>query len=102
MAGCVHPKWQVVGMWTRDSGERIRKMRFWLAVTLVLLGISGSGWAQQFKVKSTPERAPKQSAPIAQLPNKATASAANAKALQAAEKDGAKAPASPKSGGTKT
>jgi len=65
------------------------KMRFSLAVVVVLAGIGVSGLAQQdstFKVKhSAPEKAPKATVPVGKTPGPATASAANARNLQAIE-----------------
>ena len=89
MARCVHLKIGVsrfpeLGI----AGRGSRKMRFSLAVTVVLVGISVSGLAQQdntFKVKhSAPEKASKPSAPVGKTAG-TTASAANAKNLQALE-----------------
>jgi hypothetical protein len=73
---------------------RILKMRFSLAVAVVLVGISVSGLAQQnetFKVKrSAPEKAPKKSAPIGTTASPATASGANSKQLQSLERQSAR------------
>lgn len=82
-------------------------MRFWLAVAVVLVGISVSGLAQQnntFKVKrSAPERAPKKSAPISRTATSpATASAANARDLQNLEHQTAKSSAPSRSAGKRT
>jgi len=69
-------------------------MRFSLPVLVVLAGISVSGLAQQnntFKVKHpAPEKAPKASVPMGKTAGPATASAANAKNLQAIEHQTAK------------
>ena len=81
-------------------------MRFSLAVAVVLVGISVSGLAQQnntFKVKhSAPEKAPKASVPIGKTTGPTTASAANAKNLQALEHQTAKTTAPSQSAGKKT
>jgi hypothetical protein len=73
---------------------RILKMRFSLAVAVVLVGISVSGLAQQndtFKIKrSAPEKAPKKSAPIGMTASPATASGANSKQLQSLERQSAR------------
>jgi len=80
-------------------------MRFSLAVTVVLAGISISGLAQQsntFKVKhSAPEKASKPSAPVGKTAG-TTASAANAKNLQALEHQTARTTAPSASPGKKT
>jgi hypothetical protein len=77
---------------------RILKMRFSLAVAVVLVGISVSGLAQQnetFKVKRpAPEKAPKKSAPIGTTAGPATASGANSKQLQSLERQSARGYAS--------
>ena len=75
-------------------------MRFSLAVAVVVIGISISGLGQQsktFKVKhSDPEKAPKKSAVVSTPGSTATASAANSRALQSVEHQGAKvAPSRP-------
>jgi len=101
MARCVHlnPKLGVskflsMGLQVGDQSRGSSKMRFSLAVVVVLVGISVSGLAQQnntFKVKhSAPEKAPKASVPMGKTAGPATASAANAKNLQAVEHDTAK------------
>jgi hypothetical protein len=73
---------------------RILKMRFSLAVAVVLVGVSVSGLAQQndtFKIKrSAPEKAPKKSAPIGTTASPATASGANSKQLQSLERQNAR------------
>jgi len=78
-------------------------MRFSLAVVVVFVGIGVSGLAQQnntFKVKhSTPEKAPKASAPMGKTAGPATPSSANAKNLQAIEHQTAKTTASSGSAG---
>jgi len=80
-----------------------KKMRFSLAVVVVFVGIGVSGLAQQnntFKVKhSTPEKAPKASAPMGKTAGPATPSSANAKNLQAIERQTAKTTASSGSAG---
>lgn len=87
----------------RSRGSRIRglKMRFSLAVAVVVVGISVSGLAQEnntFKVKrAAPEKAAKPiSAPIGK-----TASP-NSKDLQDLERQTAKASAPPRSAGQRT
>ena len=106
MARCVHLKIGVsrfpeLGI----AGRGSRKMRFSLAVTVVLAGISISGLAQQsntFKVKhSAPEKASKPSAPVGKTAG-TTASAANAKNLQALEHQTARTTAPSASPGKKT
>jgi hypothetical protein len=81
----------------------LKKMRFSLAVAVVLAGMSVSGWAQQnntFKVKPAhPEKAAKPSAPIGKAGGTATAASANAKELQTAEHQSARGPASSRSAG---
>src|ERR1700674_873327 len=78
------------------KGLRVLKMRFSLAVAVVLVGISVSGLAQQKntsnkKVKhSAPEEAPKKSAPIVATGSPATAAGANSKELQSLERQSAK------------
>jgi hypothetical protein len=78
-------------------------MRFSLAVVVVFVGIGVSGLAQQnntFKVKHpAPEKAPKASVPMGKTAAPATASAANAKNLQAVEHETAKTTASSGSAG---
>jgi hypothetical protein len=79
----------------------IQKMRFSLAIAIILAGISVSGVAQQnsaFKVKhAPPEKAPKQSVPVGKMGNPATASAANSKDLHNIENQSVKNSAPPKS-----
>jgi cytoskeletal protein RodZ len=75
-----------------------KKMRFSLAVVVVLVGISVSGWAQQnkpqqnnqFKVRVTHEKPAKQSAPLTKQSTGNTAASADAKALQNVERQSAK------------
>src|SRR3979409_364906 len=85
---------------------RILKMRFSLAVGVVLVGISVSGLAQQnntVKVKrSAPAKAPKKSAPMSTTASPATASAANSKELQSLEHQSAKGSATSRSAKKKT
>jgi hypothetical protein len=83
-----------------SSGSRelgILKMRVWLAVAVILVVMSSSGFAQQkntFKVKTSPsEKAPKQAAPIGKTAGANTSSAANAKDLQSLERQTAKSSA---------
>jgi hypothetical protein len=71
-------------------------MRFSLAIAALVLGVSISGWAQKnntFKVKSTPEKAPK-SAPMGKTGGSNTAVANNAKNLQSIERANTRVPAS--------
>lgn len=79
------------------------KMRFSLAVAIVLAGISVSGLAQEtFKVKrSAPEKAPRKSAPIGKTATP-VASNGTSKELQALERQTAKTSASSRSVGKKT
>jgi len=78
-------------------------MRFSLAVAVVLVGMSLSGWAQQntFKVKPAPTKAPK-SAPIGKTAASPTASTPASKELQSVERQSAKSPASARSAGPRT
>jgi hypothetical protein len=76
-------------------------MRSSLAIAALVLGISISGWAQKnntFKVKSTPEKAPRQSASLGKTGVGTTATATNAKNLQAIERSNTKVPASSRTG----
>lgn len=88
------------------AGRGSRKMRFSLAVTVILVGISVSVLAQQsdtFKVKhSAPEKASKPSAPMGKTAGPTSASAANAKNLQALEHQTARTTAPSASAGKKT
>jgi hypothetical protein len=83
-------------------------MRFWLVVTVVVVGISVSGLAQQdttYKVKrSAPEKPPRTaSVSIGKTAvHAATASDANSKDLQALERQSAKASMPPRSAGRTT
>ena len=82
-------------------------MKFWLAVVVVLVGVSVSGLAQQnntFRVKrSAPEKASKKTAPVGKTAaGPATASTATSKDLQNLERQTAKASAPPRSAGKKT
>ncbi len=78
----------------RFAGKGSKKMRFSLAVAVVMAGISVSGWAQQnnqFKVKATHEKPAKQSAPLTKAPSAGnTAANADAKALQNVERQSVK------------
>jgi hypothetical protein len=78
-------------------------MRFSLAVAVVVVGMSLSGWAQQntFKVKPAPTKAPK-SAPIGKTAASPTASTSASKELQNVERQSAKPPASARSAGPRT
>jgi len=82
------------------------KMRISLAVVVVVASVSVGSLAQQsqtFKVKhSATEKAPKSSVPIAKTAGPATASAANAKDLQALEHQTARASAPARSGAKRT
>jgi hypothetical protein len=102
MAGCVHLK--IVGSKLPEHiPGRELKMRFSLAVAIVLAGISVSGLAQQtFKVKrSAPEKAPRKSAPIGKTATP-VASNGTSKELQTLERQTAKTSASSRSVGKKT
>jgi len=101
MAWCVHLNPRVACLevpehrsQAGDQSRGLSKMRFLLAVVVVLVGISVSGLAQQnntFKAKHpAPEKAPKASVPMGKTAGPATASAANAKNLQAVEHETAK------------
>ena len=102
MAGCVHLK---IG----SSGSRNvfraggLKMRFALAVAVVLAGISVSGLAQQtFKVKrSAPEKAARKSAPAGKTASP-IASSSTSKELQTLERQTAKTAAASRSAGKRT
>jgi hypothetical protein len=82
-------------------GQRNKSMRL-LAIAALVLGITISGLAQKsnaFKVKSTPEKAPRQSAPMGKTgASNNTATANNAKNLQAIERANTKVPAASRSG----
>jgi hypothetical protein len=78
-------------------------MRFLRVILALVLGISVSGWAQKnnntFKVKSTPEKAPRQSAPMGKTgASNYTATANNAKNLQSIERANTKVPSSSRAG----
>ena len=81
------------------------KMRFSLAVAVVLLGISVSGLAQQnntIKVKrSAPEKAARKSAPVGKTASP-IASSSTSKELQNLERQTAKTSASSRSAGKRT
>jgi hypothetical protein len=81
-------------------------MRFSLAVAVVLVGISASGFAQQnntYKVKrSAPPKAAKKSAPIGTTASPATAAGANSKELQTLERQSAKGSAPSRSAKNRT
>jgi len=75
------------------QAEDQKQMRFWLAVAVVLVGLSVSGWAQQnnqFKVRVTHEKPAKQSAPLTKQSAGNTAASADAKALQNVERQSGK------------
>jgi hypothetical protein len=80
-------------------------MRFPLAVTVVVVGISVSGLAQQngtLKVKrSAPEKTTKHSAPMGKTASAATSTSANARDLQTLEHQTAKTTAPPRAVGKK-
>ncbi|MGA7560447.1 MAG: hypothetical protein WBW01_05320 [Terriglobales bacterium] len=79
-------------MGLRTEGQK--KIRFSLAVAVVLAGISVSGWAQQnnqFKVRATHEKPAKQSAPLMKAQSAGNTNAsADAKALQNVERQSGK------------
>jgi hypothetical protein len=79
-----------IGLRAKDQ----KKMRFSLAVAVILVGISVSGWAQQnnqFKVRVTHEKPAKQSAPLTKATSGGnTAANADAKALQNVERQSVK------------
>ena len=90
MAGCVHLIWKIRQPKFRSREQK--QMRFSLAVAVVLVGMSLSGWAQQnntFKVKPAPTKAPK-SAPIGKTAASPTASTSTSKELQSVERQSAK------------
>jgi len=105
MAGCVRLK--TGGSKFRSGGL---KMRFSLAVAVVLASMSVSGWAQQsgngtsrVKPSHSAAKAPKKmSAPIGKTASPATASTANAKDLQTLERQAAKSSAPSRSAGKRT
>jgi hypothetical protein len=109
MARCVHLTMVgATGSRFSVSGQGIKKMRFSLAVAVVMVGISVSGLAQQsdaaFKVKSLPPE--KKAKPLAIPTGKAAASAtnsggANARDLQTIENQ-TKKTATMKAPGTRT
>jgi hypothetical protein len=77
-------------------------MRFSLAVAVVLVGMSLSGWAQQnneFKVKNTPAKAPKR-ASSGKTTTGPTASTSASKELQSVERQTAKSATTTRSAGT--
>ena len=78
-------------------------MRFSLAVAVVLVGMSLSGWAQQnntFKVKNTPTKAPKR-ASSGKTTTGPTASTSASKELQSVERQTAKATTARSAGTTR-
>jgi hypothetical protein len=102
MAGCVHRKIGGSKLPEHIPGREL-KMRFSLAVAIVLAGISVSGLAQQtFKVKrSAPEKAPRKSAPVGKGASP-VASNGTSKELQTLERQTAKTSAPSRSLGKKT
>ena len=94
---------QVAGSFRSVFRAEDQKMRFSLAVAVVLVGISVSGLAQQtFKAKhSAPEKAPRKSAPIGKTASP-VASNATSKELQNLEHQTAKTSASSRSAGKRT
>ena len=76
-------------------------MRVAVTSLFVLMVLVVSGWAQQnkqFKVKSTPEKAPKQSAAMGKTgAGNTTAASANAKSLQTIEHENSKTPSAARS-----
>ena len=96
MAWCVPLNPKVTCLGVREHGSQAgdqsmgsSKMRFSLAVVVMFAGIGVSGLAQQNNTSqakhSAPEKAPKASVPMGKTAGPATASAANAKNLQAIE-----------------
>ena len=82
--------------------DRGLKMRFSLAVAVVLAGISVSGLAQQtFKVKRAPEKAARKSAPVGKTASP-VASNSTSKELQTLERQTAKTSASSRTAGKRT
>jgi len=83
--------------------DRGLKMRFSLAVAVVLVGISVSGLAQQtFKAKrSAPEKAARKSAPVGKTASP-VASNSTSKELQTLERQTAKTSASSRTAGKRT
>ncbi len=82
--------------------DRGLKMRFSLAVAVVLAGISVSGLAQQtFKVKRAPEKAARKSAPVGKTASP-VASNSTSKELQTLERQTAKTSASSRTTGKRT
>ena|SRR5271156_5808920 len=78
--------------------------RFSLVVAIVLAGLSVSGQAQQngtFKAKHSAPEKERKAAPIGKTTGVATASSANAKDLQAVERESAKASGASRSSGKK-
>jgi hypothetical protein len=100
--GCVHLKDRRLETPGAYSGRGL-KMRFSLAVAIVLAGISVSGLAQEtFKVKrSAPEKAPRKSAPVGKGASP-VASNGTSKELQTLERQTAKTSAPSRSLGKKT
>src|ERR1700674_1134037 len=105
MAGCVHLKIKTGSskLPERIPGRGLKKMRFSLAVAVVVAGISVSGLAQQtFKVKrSAPEKAARKSAPVGKTASP-IASSSTSKELQTLERQTAKTSASSRSAGKRT
>src|ERR1700674_5761818 len=102
MAGCVHLKTGSSKLPEHIPGRGL-KMRFSLAVAVVVAGISVSGLAQQtFKVKrSAPEKAARKSAPVGKTASP-VASNSSSKELQTLEPQTAKTSASSRSAGKRT
>src|ERR1700674_5890617 len=102
MAGCVHLKAGSSKLPEHIPGRGL-KMRFSLAVAVVVAGISVSGLAQQtFKVKrSAPEKAARKSAPVGKTASP-VASNSTSKELQTLERQTAKTSASSRSAGKRT
>jgi hypothetical protein len=83
-------------------GKGLNSMRFLRVILALVLGVSVSGWGQNnnnsFKVKSTPEKAPK-SAPMGKTAaSNNTAAANNAKNLQSIERANTRVPAASHTG----
>ena len=102
MAGCVHLKVGRLRFPERIPGRGL-KMRFSLAVAIVLAGISVSGLAQQTsRVKrSPPDKGARKSAPMGKTASP-VASNATSKELQTLERETAKTSASSRSAAKRT
>lgn len=89
----------------RITGQGIKKMRFSLAVAVVLAGISVSGLAQQnntIKVKpAAPEKPPRSTVPVGKTTGAASSSSANSKDLQTLERQTARSAGPSRTAGQK-